>query len=148
MSKSVVVDTSLAVKWVIDEIYAAEAIALYHEWIRKNIQILAPALLPIEAASVVYKRVRRGILTIEDAHQALIALLLTDLVFHQNPALSVQALEVADHYNLPSTYDGHYIALAEHYACECWTADERLWNAVKGRIPWVRWIGDYRAGSV
>ena len=29
--------------------------------------------------------------------------------------------------------------------CESWTADERLWNAVKSGLPWVRWIAEHLA---
>jgi hypothetical protein len=25
-----------------------------------------------------------------------------------------------------------------------WTADTRLWNAVKGKLAWVRWFDDYQ----
>ena len=34
--------------------------------------------------------------------------------------------------------------VAESHRCECWTADERLWNTVQGEFPWVRWIGERR----
>jgi len=37
-----------------------------------------------------------------------------------------------------------YLALAEREDCEYWTADARLWNAVRGNLPWVHWLGDYR----
>jgi predicted nucleic acid-binding protein len=42
----------------------------------------------------------------------------------------------------PSTYDCHYLALAERYECELWTGDERLYNAVGAKLPWVKWIGE------
>jgi predicted nucleic acid-binding protein len=41
----------------------------------------------------------------------------------------------------PTTYDCHYLALAEHYGCELWTGDERFFNAVRRQIPWIRWVG-------
>ena len=31
--------------------------------------------------------------------------------------------------------------LAEMLACPFWTADERLYNAVKEQLSWVRWLG-------
>lgn len=34
-------------------------------------------------------------------------------------------------------------ALAEILGCEFWTADERLVNAAKDKLPWNRWLGDY-----
>jgi hypothetical protein len=35
-------------------------------------------------------------------------------------------------FSLPATYDAHYLALAERENCEFWTADTRLFNAIKG----------------
>lgn len=53
-------------------------------------------------------------------------------------------MELAHQFNLPATYDPHYLALAEREGCEYWTADARLWNTVKGKLAWVRWLGDYQ----
>jgi predicted nucleic acid-binding protein len=38
----------------------------------------------------------------------------------------------------------HYIALAELLGATLWTADQRLLRALSGRLPFVRWIADYR----
>ncbi len=51
-------------------------------------------------------------------------------------------MELAERFRRPATYDPHYLALAEREGCEFWTADERLWNAVKADLPWVRWLGE------
>ncbi len=50
-------------------------------------------------------------------------------------------------FRLPATYEAHYLALAEREACDYWTADERLWNGVKGELSWVRWLGSYRQSA-
>ena len=44
-------------------------------------------------------------------------------------------------FNHPAAYDAHYLALAEMMDCEFWTADERLFNAVRDELSWVRWLG-------
>jgi predicted nucleic acid-binding protein len=49
---------------------------------------------------------------------------------------------MADRLGCLATYDTHYLVLAEYLACEFWTADERLANAVRGELPWVRWLGE------
>ena len=56
--------------------------------------------------------------------------------------MNLRALEIMQRFALPSAYDAHYLALAEARQCECWTADERLWNAVRNALSWVRWIGE------
>jgi len=43
-----------------------------------------------------------------------------------------------------SAYDAAYILLAESLNMKMVTADARLYNAVKGKIPEVVWIEDYR----
>jgi predicted nucleic acid-binding protein len=58
--------------------------------------------------------------------------------------VSTQAMEFAQRFRLPATYDAHYLALAYAEQCECWTADKRLWNVVKRELNWVRWLGEYQ----
>ena len=49
---------------------------------------------------------------------------------------------IMERFALPSAYDdAHYLALAESRLCECWTADERLWDTVKNGLSWVHWVG-------
>ena len=52
------------------------------------------------------------------------------------------SLELVERLRLSAAYDAHYVALAEVRRCECWTADERLWNSVKRQLPMVRWVGE------
>ena len=56
-------------------------------------------------------------------------------------SLHFRALELMERFRKPAAYDAHYLALAEWLHCECWTADERLWNTVKSEFAWVRWVG-------
>jgi predicted nucleic acid-binding protein len=65
------------------------------------------------------------------------------LIFSPDAAVGVRVMELAHRYDLPAVYDAHYLALAEREGCDYWTADKRLWNSVKGMVPWVRWLGDY-----
>ncbi len=49
----------------------------------------------------------------------------------------------AIHFNRPTAVEAHYLALAELFGCEWWTADERLFKTVRHELPWVPWIGNY-----
>ena len=58
----------------------------------------------------------------------------------------------ADAYRLARTYqrsvyDSLYLTAAHTRNIDFWTGDRRLYHAVKDRLPFVRWIGDYRAYS-
>ena len=48
--------------------------------------------------------------------------------------------KIAKEFNRLRTYDTAYLALAELETCEFWTADERLYNAVKHKLNWVKWL--------
>ena len=39
--------------------------------------------------------------------------------------------------------DAHYLALAESFGCELWTADERFYRVASPSIENVRWIGEF-----
>ena len=44
-------------------------------------------------------------------------------------------------------HDSWYLAVAETTGCPFWTADAKLYNAVQERMPFVRWLGEYRSAS-
>jgi len=56
----VVVDASLAIKWVLREPYADEALALAGEWVVTETRPVAPCLLLVEATNVLHRRGHRG----------------------------------------------------------------------------------------
>jgi predicted nucleic acid-binding protein len=68
---SIVVDTSVALKWVLTEDHTAEAVALRNHCIRDTVDMLAPSLLPYEAINVLAKRVIDGTLAAADIPIAL-----------------------------------------------------------------------------
>ncbi|GIV76846.1 MAG: hypothetical protein KatS3mg050_1240 [Litorilinea sp.] len=53
------------------------------------------------------------------------------------------AWELAKQFNQPRAYDTAYLALAQLHQCDFWTADEKLYNAVKDALPWVKWVGNF-----
>jgi len=57
----------------------------------------------------------------------------------------MRAFELAARFRRPAAYDAHYLALADYLECPLWTADQRLYNAVRADFPRIRWLGDYRA---
>ncbi len=147
MKDAVVVDASIALKWVLDEPDSDIAQILLAEWIDKGLVILAPALLAYEATNSLYRIARKGEITRDRARQALIKILFTGLEFDfsQGASLSMKAMELSERFDRPATYDSHYLALAEREGCEFWTADTRLWNSIKGKFSWARWMGNYQS---
>jgi len=142
MSETVVIDASLAAMWAVPEPYSAQALALATRWDQAGTRLLAPCLLVAEVTNALYKRIVRGEIDLPTAQAALQIILGFSIEIREEPGLSARAMALAHEFRQPSTYDCHYLALAEHYHCELWTGDQRFYNAVKDAIPWVKWIGD------
>lgn len=137
----VVVDASLALKWVVEEAYSREARILLEQWGNHRRKLLAPALFLYEIANALAKRMQRRQFTLEQAKERLRFFLESGPALRQIGAVHPRALELMERFGLPTPYDAHYLALAESRRCECWTADERLWNTVKKELAGVHWIG-------
>lgn len=149
MRNAVVVDSSIVVKWVLDEPDSNMAIALLTRWAEREFVLLAPALLTYEITNVLHRRVLSKEISLDKAKNMLEKVILSELVFDfsKNPALSTRAIELANQFGLPATYDAYYLALAEREGCELWTADKRFWNSIQGKLDWVHWIGSYSSGG-
>ena len=145
MNNSVVVDTSVVAKWIVTVSDSDAARALLAEWTSKNIAILAPALLAYEATNSLYKYIRAGQIPLEDAESGLRKVIfpLVTLDYSKEPLFSLRTIELASQFNLPATYDAHYLALAEQKGCNLWTADMRLWKAVQNKLTWVHNLSEY-----
>lgn len=145
--QAAVVDASLVAMWVLPEPYSPLALALAADWARTDVQIIAPSFMMAEVASALYKRVRSGELSLAQAQEALDVVVGFGVRLEEEPELHHRALALAHQLDRPTPYDAHYLALAELRGCEAWTGDERLYNAVRSRLPWVRWIATYATGG-
>jgi len=147
MTDIVVVDASLALKWVLSEADSNTAIALLQTWNTDKMEIIAPALFTYEATNILYRQVVTNKLSYEEVKKLLTKLLSIGILlnFVQHRETSIRAMELSHRFGLPAAYDALYLALAEHEKCEYWTADNRLWNAVADKLPWVRRLSDYQS---
>ena len=60
MNGHVVVDASLAFRWLVKEIYTAEANDPGRLWNGRGTQVAAPYLMPVEVTNALHQRVARG----------------------------------------------------------------------------------------
>ena len=125
---SVIVDASVAAKWLLSEPDSERALALLGEWSEGRLDGLAPAILPAEVASTLWKRAIRGLIPVETAQ--LLFDKFSDLKFPLEPIEDsiATALELALRYRHP-VYDCLYAALALRKRWDIVTADERFFNA-------------------
>jgi predicted nucleic acid-binding protein len=137
VDSQVCVDANLGLKLVIAEPDSDEAELKWQAWLEAGLEIVTPFLFIYETSSVLRNHVYRKELTQEEADEAL--RLLSDLtITYLHPAgLQQSAWEIARRFNRPTVYDGFYVALARQQGCPFWTADRRLYNAVKHELDWV-----------
>jgi predicted nucleic acid-binding protein len=145
MNNNVVVDTSVVIKWIVTVSDSDVARALLTEWTSKGITIHAPALLAYEAVNSLYKYIRAGQMPFKDAESGLrnVIFPLITLDHPKDASFSLRTIGLTSQFNLPATYDAHYLALAERENCDLWTADTRLWKAVHTTLPWLHNLNEY-----
>ena len=134
----IVADASLALKLVLNEPESVRVRELWQGWDQPREVIFAPPLFWPETLSVVRRTVHRGILTEPDGERAVVDLDNLQIEIREPADLYRVAWELAKQHNRPTVYDCCYVALAAISRCELWTADQRLANAVRESLPWVR----------
>jgi len=114
-----VIDASVAVKWVVPEPDSDQAAALLEH------TLVAPDLFFAECANVLWKKLRRGDLTEEEAGIAARTLEQVDLAVVPSRAYLGRAVSIAAALERPA-YDAIYLAVAEALGLRLATADARL----------------------
>jgi predicted nucleic acid-binding protein len=125
---TLVIDTSVAIKWVVPEAGSDAADLL----LAGDHTLEAPELLATEAANTLWKKSVRGELSARQAREALDVLLHGGLAWHQTTALLPRALDLARLSRHP-VYDCVYLALAETLDGTLVTADESLLRVARAR---------------
>ncbi|MGH7048881.1 MAG: type II toxin-antitoxin system VapC family toxin [Stellaceae bacterium] len=115
-----VIDASVAIKWVIAECGTMEALAL-----RRGNRLFAPELLVAECANALWRKARLAELTEDEAVFAARLLQRADIELMPMRPLLERATRLAIALDHPA-YDCLYLALAESLSCDLATADERF----------------------
>lgn len=127
---SVVVDASVALKWVLDEPGKEAADALLEE------ELIAPELWLLEAANALWRRARRGEISAEEAQERLAELFNAPVTTSAIENDLLAAAELANVLGHP-VYDCLYLALAIRENTHVVTADSRFHTAVS-RSPTLK----------
>ncbi len=120
---ALVVDSSVAIKWLVSEEGSDHALAL------RGTAMAAPQLLIAECTNTLWKKVQRGELTRDAASIAGRLLAKIDLTLLPMEALATPALELALRLKHPS-YDCFFVAAADSLGAHFVTADRRLWQTL------------------
>jgi len=123
---SVVIDASVALKWVFEEPGTEAALALRGE------QLIAPAIWLAEAANALWRHVRLGETTAAEAIARMDELAKAPVATLSIEPHVARALRLGTEISHP-VYDCLYLALAVHYDTYVITDDRRFATAVTNR---------------
>jgi predicted nucleic acid-binding protein len=124
-----VVDSGVVVKWFSPEPSRQEALRLLRLYQEEKIKLVAPTLLICEVASVLCKRVRRGLTSASMAREAYRLLKINAPVLVDDRVVMDEAITLALASG-QSVYDCIYLALALRRGCDLVTADQKFHAAL------------------
>lgn len=123
---TIVVDCSVALKWVLNEDDRGSAMALIGQ------SLIAPDFLKLECANVLAMRVRKGFLTPAGSRSSLKAIQdISGVSYRPSEALMEHAQDLALELD-QTAYDSLYLALAIRDTALLVTADQKFAEAVEG----------------
>lgn len=146
MSRYLVVDASVVVKWYFPEQFSEHALSILDRALADETSLVAPDLMLYEVANVLWKSVRGQRLALEEAELALQHLVRSPIRLIEASLVASRALQIGADTGR-TTYDASYLAVAEVFDTATLTADERLVNAVAQTRYRARavWIGAWSA---
>ena len=122
-----VIDSSVLLKWFVDEEHSETARRLQED----EYDLIAPDLILPESGNILWKKVQRRELTPAEARLVLKGIERQPINVFPSELVVESALEIAVDAGR-TVYDSCYIALAMLNACLVITADQRLANSLKG----------------
>ena len=123
---ALVVDASVAVKWLVVE----DGSDVARDLLDDGDDLHAPRLLVSEVANAVWRKVRLGQVDRRSAGQLIATMSDTPVRWHADETVGADAIRLAITHDRP-VYDFMYIALAQRLGTHVITADRRLANALE-----------------
>jgi predicted nucleic acid-binding protein len=120
-----VLDSNLALKWVLNEPDSHLAHRLRSEFQRQLHELVSPDVFAIEVAHSLARAERRALISQGEGQQLLTDVLSTPPNFHPYLPLLAGAFALASAARI-GVYDCLYVALADQEQCDLLTADDRL----------------------
>ena len=135
----VVVDASVALKWYIEEDDTAKAETLLNGVYQLN----APELILPEFGNILWKKVRRGEATPEEARSILTLFRNQNIRLHTHQRL-IQSAYFGAEITGQTVYDWTYLALAAALDCPFVTADRKFYKILESTNlrKHLLWVGD------
>jgi predicted nucleic acid-binding protein len=133
-----VLDSCVALKWVLPEPHTAKAIHVRDDFRQQLVTLIAPDVFPIEAAHALAKAERRKVIPPGSGLSKLADLFRYLPTLHASYPLLNRAFDIASSFKIGVyDYDCLYVALAEQEGCEFLTADDRLVRTLQPTYPFI-----------
>ncbi len=131
---TIVVDSSVAIKWFIAEVHSDKARQILDVYETEELTLLAPDIINAEIGNIVWRKHTKQGLSAALAQDAIREFQKIVFTFIPTADLLSQAYQLAVTHNC-TVYDALYLALSIRESCRLATADEELVRAVGGTFP-------------
>lgn len=131
-----ILDSSVAVKWVIHETDTAKALGLRDDFRNGVHELLALDIFAIEVAHALTRAERQKRINIGESKMFLTDILKTAPQFQAFYPLLAYACDISSKMRV-GVYDCLYVVLAEQEGCEFVTADDRLVRNLLRTYPFI-----------
>jgi predicted nucleic acid-binding protein len=135
-----VLDSCVALKWVLPEADSAKAIRLRDEYKAGAHELSAPDIFPSEIANGLASAERQRRINPGDSASLLRDIFRTAPAIHPAPPLLLRAMELAISRKY-AVYGCVYLALAEAEGCEMVTADDQFARGLQSAFPFIVSLG-------
>lgn len=143
MANRIVIDASVALKWQFkDELETRQAIQMLTDFIDGTIDLVSPTLFAYGIVNAIHIAVMRRRIPEKEGVDAMNDILSVGIQLTDFTGFEKSAFALAQTYER-SIYDCAYLALAEKEGSPLYTGDRRFFNALKNRVPLIKWVGDY-----
>lgn len=132
-----VLDSSVALKWVLNEPGSPIAIRIGEEYQQGIHDLLAPDVFMGEVGHSLARLERRNLINAPDGARKFSDILAALPVLHPSLPLGVRAYDISSR-TRHGFYDCLYVALAEREGCELVTADDKLVHKLGTDFPSIR----------
>lgn len=132
-----VLDSSVAVKWVLPEKDTPRAVRLRNEFRQGLHELLAPDVFPVEVSHALTRAERRGLIRPPAAIKRLSNVLTYPPTLFSYLPLLGRAVTISSQ-TRQGVYDCLYVALAERERCEFLTSDTKLIANLQPAFSFIR----------
>jgi predicted nucleic acid-binding protein len=131
-----VLDSNIALKWVLPEPDSPKAKQLRNDFQKALHELLSPAVFEVEIAHALTRAERQGIIAVGQAGILWADIMSTPPRLDHSGPLVPRAIAISSAMRV-GVYDCLYVALAEREACELLTADAKLVKTLQPQFPFI-----------